>query len=261
MNRKQLVLVTTRDEKTTIPLDSIFDIAVGGTSNDLSAVATDMVMIGFTRGVERRIAVIGADSDTVDRFTSVLFKAELNGSTVTVKHPARVDGQVVNTTPRTAAVKLQDRAVAFTGIEDPFTIDLPSVTNFERTERTIAGRTRPALHVRYVVDGRPMTTEVVVTSRRKMNILGRYLRLEYREIMTELDDLGITEEEMNVLVALFLDDGSTDLARLREKDASAVAPLLKSLQEKNLIVKSDESTELTPQGRMIASARIGNIDA
>jgi helix-turn-helix protein len=71
----------------------------------------------------------------------------------------------------TASLALGRRAVTFERPDEPLRIDLSEVTHFGRTTRTVDGTSRPALEVQFTRDRRAMTTEVVVASGRRMNLL------------------------------------------------------------------------------------------
>jgi len=77
-------------------------------------------------------------------------------------------------------------------VDGSFTVDLTTVSDFERTTRDIGGRSRPVLVVRHMQDGTAITTEAALASSRKMSILGRYLRREYSALMELLSTVELT---------------------------------------------------------------------
>lgn len=260
LSRKRLVFAT--DEwRTTVPLSAVFDVAIGHVPPGVSEFFDDTVTIGYVRNGERMTAVVESDGETIDRFTRILFKARLNGTEVTVKHPAKVGGRVVDAPTRTATLRIGDRSVGFTDTDEPFTIDLVEVTRFERADRTINGRVRSALRVRHMVDRTAVTSEIALDSGRKMNVLGRYLRLEYADLVAEISDLEITDEEMKALVALYSGGGDADLARLLGTDANGVSTLVDSLGRKGLATRNEDGPTLTSLGRLAVGDRVEDVSA
>jgi len=260
LSQKRLVFAS-GDGRTTIPLADVFDVVVGHVPQDLSEYFNDTVAIAYTVLGERRTAIVEADADAITRFRTVLFKALLGGTTVRVKHPAKVGGRYTDATARKASLRLDERAVTFRGFEAPLRIDLSSVTHMEKTELTINGRTRPALNVQFTEDGREITSEVVVSSSTRMNLLGRYLRLEYSDLLTEIDEIDISDVETELLVALYSGAAETDASNVLGKDPSTVTMLLNTLEEKELVASTDEGTKLTSLGRLAVSERVETVNA
>lgn len=98
LSQKRLVLAAD-NSKTTIPLSAIFDVAVGHVPPDLGDFFDSTVTVAFEKGDDRFVAVVEADDETIEKFSTVLFKALLNGTDTTVQHPAEIGGRV--TTPST----------------------------------------------------------------------------------------------------------------------------------------------------------------
>lgn len=260
LSQKRLVFVTS-DGRTTIPLADVFDVVVGQVPQDLAAYFDDTVAIAYTVLGERRTAVVEADAETITRFRTVLFKALLGGATVRVKHPAKIGGRYTDATARKASLRLDERAVTFRGLETPLRIDLSSVTHMEKTDLTINGRTRPALNVQFTEGGRAITSEVVMSSSRRMNLLGRYLRLEYSDLLGEINEIDISDVETELLVALYSGAADTDAANVLGKDPSTVTMLLNALEDKELVASTDEGTKLTSLGRLAVSERVETVNA
>lgn len=260
LSPKRLVLAS-GDGQRTIPLADVFDVVVGQVPSDLSAYFDDTVAVAYRAHGERLTAIVEADAEDVSRFTDVLFRALLQGTSVRVKHPARVGGRYTDETAESASLRLGDRAVAFDGTDPLLRIDLSAVTHFEKTDRTINGRTRPALNVQYTSDGRSITAEVVMGSSRLMNLLGRYLRLEYADLLSSVRELDISSGELEVLVALYSAGDGVDLAGLVDRETSAITMLLNSLEEKGLVASTEEGTSLTSMGRLAVSEGVEGVNA
>jgi helix-turn-helix protein len=260
LSQKRLVLAS--DEgRAIIPLRDVFDVVVGHVPIGLTHFFDDAVAIAYTRGIERLTAIVEADGETIRRFRTVLFRALLRGATVRIKHPARVGGRYTNESARKASLHLVEGAVRFEGINPPLRIELSDVTHYRKTDRTINGRVRPALNVQFTRNGEVITSEIVMASSRRMNLLGRYLRLEYSELVSEIRDVELSAAEIELLTAVYSGTGDGGLAGLLGLDPSGVTMLLNSLEEKRLIMSNDDGTQITPLGRLAVSERVEHVNA
>lgn len=260
LSPKRLVLAS-GDGRTTIPLSEIFDVVIGHVPPDLSGYFDDTIAIAHTAMGDPRTAILEAEGDTITRFRTVLFRALLGGASVRIKHPARIGGRVTDVGTEKATLRLGEGAVAFEGLDPPLRIELSSVTHFEKTERTLDGRTRPALNVQFTEDGEAVTAEVVMASPRRMNLLGRYLRLEYSDLLEEVRELDISDGETELLVAIYSGGGSSDLSSVVGKDPSTVTMLLNKLEEKALVASTNEGTTVTSLGRLAVSEQVEQVNA
>ncbi|PSP54423.1 hypothetical protein BRC82_09490 [Halobacteriales archaeon QS_1_67_19] len=254
LSPKRLVLATS-ESKETVPLSAIFDVNVGHVPGDLESFFQDTVTIAYGDGDARRSAVIEAGSEEVDRFKTVLFKAQLNGTKTRVKHPARVGGRVTDASFAPAKLKIEPGAVRFAGA-DPLTIDLANVTYFQKERRDIG----PVVVVRHTAEGQSITSEFAVASERKLNLLGRYLRLEYTALAQEVEDVETSDAEMEALVAIYSGARSGDLAGTLGIDSSRVTMLLNDLHDKELVDEGANGLSLTAKGRLLVSDRIETVN-
>jgi len=266
MSSRRLVLATSKT-KTTIPITAIFDIAVGQVPQEVEEFFDYTVMVGYVDGDHRRTTVIGGDRERIEKFSLLLFRATLNGSTALVTHPAKVGGRVMDTTAQKTGLHLDYESVTFPGgdidteSEGPFSIDLASVIFFEVIERTNDdGNAKLVLSVQHVENGQTVTSEISMTSRRKMNILGRYLRLIYHWIKSDVRDVDIEEPELEVLVGLYSTAEEIDLASLLDIEKPELDARLASLYEDDLITSEEPPIDLTPQGRFIVNEEFEDIN-
>ena len=106
-----------------------------------------------------------------------------------------------------------------------------------------------------------MTVEVVDGAGRRRNLLGRYLRLEYSDLVAELADLDLPDDELRVLTALYSGAATEDLAGVVLTGADGIGPLVEGLEGKQLITQTDGGIELTSLGRMAVSERVEAVNA
>ncbi len=259
LSQRRIVLATA-DERTTVPLSAVFDVAVGTVPNDLRSFFSDTVTIAYTRGSNRQTAVVEGEPDDMDRFTRILFKALLRNVSVTVRHPAKVGGRVTDAEDHVAAVTLSPGAIGFVDCPDPFTVDLSTVIDYERTDRTLGGKRRPALVFRHVPETQAVTSIATVPNERALNVLGRYLKLEYEEVKEDVEALDPTEEQLEILVSVYSTGGEASVGDVITGDAAQTSMVLESLREDELVVDGEAGIALTRKGRMAVNTYLESVN-
>jgi helix-turn-helix protein len=260
LSQRRLVLAGD-DGKTTVPLTEIFDIVVGHVPQEMRAFFSDSVTVAYRRDGQQRVAVVESDSEKIEKFVTVLFRAQLNGLEATVKHPARVGGRLnENATARQATLYLGGDGVTFESGGAQFDIDLTTVSDFAKTNRTLDGSKRSVIAVRHMPDGKALMTFVSLPSGRQLNLLGRYLRIEYDEMRSQLEDIDLTEDEVEVLMGIYSTGESAELGSMLDIEPSRLTMLLNSLEQKELIVTGDV-TKLSPMGRTVVNTRIEDVNS
>jgi len=262
LSQRRLVLAAGESDKLTIPLSSIFDIAVGHVPLGLGDFFNATVTIAFEGGEKRLVAAVESDNETIEKFSTVLFKAILNGTETTIKERARVGGRVTGDSFGTAELSLSPGRVEFRVTDGPFAVDLETVTEFQRDAREINGADRPVIMFRHLEDGTAVTTLVAMTSPRKMSILGRYLRLEYSDLMADLRDLELSEPDIELVVAIYSAGGVTagQLASVLDMESQGISMLLSDLAEEGLLQDAGDGPRLTPKGEVVASRYLDEVD-
>ena len=260
LSQRRLVLATDA-EKTTIPLTEVFDIVVGTVPGDLQSFFSDSVTVAYTQDGTRRTALVEGEPDDMEQFTRLLFKALLRNVTVTVRHPAKVGGRVTDATDHTAAVTLSPGAIGFTNCPEPFRVKLSSVIDYERTNRTLAGTRRPALVFRHVLDTQTVTSITTVPDERTLNVLGRYIKLEYDEVMEDLEEFDPTEEQLEILVSIYSAGGEANIADVVTGDVTQTSMILDTLREEELVVDGASGAALTRKGQMIVTSYLESVNA
>jgi helix-turn-helix protein len=262
LSQKRLVLAATDAERTTVPLSAVFDVAVGHAPPGLGDFFDSTVTIAFERGGDRYVAAVEAGEETIDKFSTVLFKILLNGTEMTVKHPARVGGRVTDRDFRPARLSIEPRHVRFRGDSSTLEIPLSTVTGFGRSRREVDGSRQLVLEVRHMEGGESTMTLAATDSARKMSILGRYIRLEYSELLADVRELDVSKAEKEVLVALYSGAGSEGLSlpRIVDREPQEVTMLLNRLQEEELVVDARGGTKLTPKGRVVVNTHLEDVN-
>lgn len=262
LSQKRLVLAVNSSDRLTIPLASILDVAVGHVPDEIQGFFESTVSVAFERNGRGHKAVVEADDETIQKFSRILFKAILNGTEMMIKHPARVGGRVTSESFDPAQLFLKPQSVQFKKETETIEIELPTVTKFSRATRDINGKSHPVLEFQHMPSGEAMVTMAALDARRKMSILGRYLRLEYTELMNELKDIEISDDETEILTAIYSGGGQegVSLAGIVDTDPSNVTVILNRLEEKDLIVDSAGGTRLTPKGQIVVNRQLDDVN-
>ncbi|WP_423995404.1 CheF family chemotaxis protein [Halorubrum trapanicum] len=260
LSQRRLVLATD-DGKETVPLSRVFDVVVGSVPGDLRSFFNNSVTVAYERDGSRRAALVEGEPEDMDKFVRLLFKSLLRNVTVTVRHPAKVGGRVTDASDHRASVSVSPGEIRFENCPEPFTVDLSAVIDYERTDRTLGGKKRPALVFRHVTDGRTVTSIATVPNERALNILGRYIKIEYDEAMEELDSFDPTEEQLEILVSIYSAGGEASIADVVTGDVTQTSMILDTLREAGLVADGESGAALTRKGQMIVSSYLESVNA
>jgi len=260
LSERRLVLATDGG-KATVPLSGVFDVVVGTVPGDLRSFFSDSVTLAYKRRGERRTALVEGEPEHMDRFVRLLFKALLRDVTVTVRHPAKVGGRVTDASDHTASVALSPGAIRFVDCPDPFEVDLSAVIDYDRTDRTLAGTQRPALVFRHALDSETVTSIATVPNERTLNVLGRYIKLEYDEAMEDLESFDPTEEQLEILVSIYSAGGEANIADVVTGDVTQTSMVLDTLRDEALVVDGESGAALTRKGQMIVTSYLESVNS
>lgn len=258
MNRESVVLVT-KNDRVTFDMDHIFDIAYGSAPEELRGFFDDTVTIAYEADGARRVALIEGADETVERFTDLLFKGVLNKTQVAVKHPAKIGGRITDESFQKAAMFVDPTSVKFK-TRETFSIEISTVSKFGRIEREVFGSTQPVLSVKHADNGTDTTSEIVLQPERKMNVLSRFLRIEYNQLQKELGDISLRDTEIEALVGLYSGATEGSLAGMLGVDATQVSTMLQKLVEKDLLEETQSGWTLTPIGKLAVGEHLEEVN-
>ena len=258
MSEKRVVIATAEGRRS-IRIEDVFDLAYGSAPAELRRFFETTVTIAFDTDSGRGVALVEGADDKVDRFTNLLFKAIINGTDALVTHPARVGGRVTDASVSPMTVGIQPGTVHFSG-EDPFDLEVSTVIHFERFTREVRGSERSVLSVRHAPDMEVVTTEITLPTERSMNILGRFLRIEYAQLKDEYEKAELGDRETEALVGLYSGAGDASLAGMLGMESNQVTMLLNGLVEKGFVEEGDTGMELTSLGKLAVSSNLEQIN-
>lgn len=243
LSQKRIVIAN-GDSRWTIPLSSVYDVLVGRIDPEIAEYFDDTVTIRYTRDGAKRTVAIECDRETLERFTTVLFKALLSGTTVLVRHPARKGGRVLDTGARKAILRLDPGSFAFEfeGGRDPLAFNLSEVAGFDRRKRTMQGKRRPIVSLRVSRGDYIETIEISLPTERKNSVFSRYVHRGYKEVKEKLSELSISDDEARALVAIYAAGGDADLEWILDESGDRITALLNSLRGKGLLTVDEDPT-------------------
>lgn len=258
MSRKRLVIAA--EDRITVPLSSVADVVVGNVPPNLRDIFDSTVTVGYRTDNGVETLLIEGDDETMAKFQTVLFKCLLNGTKARLKHPARVGGRVTDSPVRTAKLSITSERVVFRTEAGTAGIDITNVVGFERTERAPDGTKRPTLLVRHTDDGQVTMSLVAPSSTRRLNLLGRFLRIEYSRLLSAVSDIDLSESETQLLVAVYATGGDIDFASVLGGDAARATNVVNSLREKGLIEEGPGGVSLTTHGQVVVNQRVEDVN-
>ena len=262
LGKGQLVLAASGDRKVTIPLSSVIDVTPRSVPQMFDPLPGTPVTVAFRQDGAHAVALVAADESVAEKFSTVLFKAILNGTRATIKHPARLGGRVLDTDFRGGILSAESSAVRIETEEGPVTVSLDAVTDFSRETHTVDGQNRSVLVVDHMHNDEAMTTIVATESTRTLSILGRLLRREYEKYMSDLQELSLSETETEVLTTIYsTGDRDISLANVLGVDPEEVKSHLHALHQVDLIESGEHGPVLTSKGQVVVNHYLERVNA
>lgn len=261
LGKGQLVLAASDDQKVTIPLSTVIDITLDSVPRVFDPLPGTPVTIAFKQNGAHAVALVAADESVIEKFSTVLFKAILNGSSATIKHPAKLGGRVLDTDFRGGLLSAESGAVRIETEDGPVIVSLSAVTDFSRETQAVNGEERSVLVVDHMHNGEAMTTIVATESTRMLSILGRLLRREYEKHMSDLQELSLSETETEVLTTIYsTGDRDISLANVLGVDPEKVKRYLHTLHNAGLIESGNHGPVLTSKGQVVVNHYLERIN-
>jgi helix-turn-helix protein len=141
------------------------------------------------------------------------------------------------------------------------TVEPTGLVHAERGRQRVAdgGSTRKAVKVRHDDDGRRVTTEIGARDDRLFQVLERRITHDYRRREERLQELELSDEETETLVALYSAGDEMDVEMLLDVDPDGLGEILESLSAKGLVDTGDDPG-LTAMGETAVSERLDDVN-
>lgn len=262
LSETQLVLARNDDDKAVVALESVFDINAGSAPKFVDPMPGRPVTVAFSEGGNRVTAVVSADEQTSKKFEMVLFKAILNGTYTTLKHPSKIGGRVMDTEFQGGIMGLASNEVKFDIDEGPVIVPLDAIIDYSREQRTVDGTERPVLVVSHMDNGEALETIAATDSSRKLSILGRYLQGTYQKVLESLQQISLSESETEAMTTIYsAGDMDVSLPDVLDMEPKKVKRLLHALHDKGLIESGDSGPVLTAKGQIVVNEYLERVNA
>jgi helix-turn-helix protein len=238
-------------------LDEIFDVRLGQPPQVAGkAFSAPVLTLGFERGGQRAVLFVDGEEDTLERVSALLFRRLLDGTQVAMSHPATVGGRVTDRGFDIGQLRVAPGKIGCTGIRDPLNIDLDSIVSVSRAEKELLGRQEPTVGFEYVKRGVVVGVDLSLNPPRKLNLLGRYLRREYRQTKRRANTIDPPAPVVRVLTRLYAQRGRTESQTVLATESTDPEALLQTLLDTELVELSDGEISLTTLGWVLVAERV-----
>lgn len=241
-------------------LAEIFDVRIGRPPQAArQAFSGTVLTVGFERGGQHAVLFVDGEETTLERVRGVLFRRLLDGTEVAMCHPATIGGRVTTRRFDIGELRVTPGKVGCTGIKQPLHIDIGDIVAVSRSERELLGRLEPTVELRYVKHGVVVGVYLSLNPPRKLNLLGRLLRSEYRHLTRQLHELDPPTPVVRVLTRLYSRGGSTDSGAVLAAESTDPESLLRTLRSNDLVELVDGTVRLTMRGWILVIERVGTV--
>ncbi len=248
---KRLLIVNSED-RLIIPLTSIFDVRKIGVPEDLRDMIEDSMKIAFIKDGAPNVVVIKAGEDKLDKFFYILMKLTIGGNPIIYKHPAIRGGIVLNAPWKRGKLGIRRGAILL----DTAIIKLSSVREIKKEMRTVNGKKAEILNIRLMEDGEAMVSYMHIPDKRILNLLSRYVGLEFVSILKKVESARLSKMEKQVLQAIYSGIPVEDLPSILGLEAADTQRIILGLEQKELI----KNGKLTVYGEVAVSRYVEDIN-
>ncbi|MFB6074114.1 MAG: CheF family chemotaxis protein [Haloarculaceae archaeon] len=247
-----------------IPLDTVADLALDYVPKGMADTFETTIAIAYRPdGGERRVVIAELSPSRRRDLASALYRILLNVTPVTVRHPARVAGRVMDTDAEPMVMYVRPRRVEFTdraGESVECAVSLDDIIHVERGRRSVDDDLEPVVEIRHVSGNRPTTTTVGTEQERILELFGRYVRREYRQSLREVRAVSLSDPEKMLLVALYSVEDDRGLGDVINLDPETLSATLDSLSTDGLVRDHDDGVVLTGKGQLAVSDRLDSVN-
>ena len=238
-------------------LDEIFDVRLGSPPQAAEkAFSGTVLIIGFERSGQRVVLFVDGSTATLERFSGLLFRRLLDGTQVAVCHPASIGGRLTDRPINIGELRVAPGIIGCTGISQPLNIDLESIVDVTRSETELLGRKEASVELKYVKQGVVVGVQLSINPPRKLNLLVRYLRRSYSQLLRQVRSLNPPAPVVQLLTRLYAYGGSTDSRAMLSKESDNPKALLQTIADNELVNLVDGEVRLTTLGWVLVIEQV-----
>lgn len=246
------------DRSLEIALSDVFDVRVGAPPTVAAGKLTGTVLtIAFDSGDDREVLFVQAEKGTLETVAGLLFRRLLHDTEVVVSHPSAIGGRVTDKSYEIGTVLVTPGRVGCSGIDRAFSVDLDTIVDFSRSTETLLGERRAIIDITYVRSGVAVSLKLSLSSNRKQQLLGRFLRREYDGILSDLRGIDLPTPARHALLTLYSRQGTAPADSLLPDSTASIAAVVRGLERADL-VDVDEEVALTSRGWIVVSEFAGD---
>lgn len=246
------LLLASNKQKISVKIADIFDIKKIDVPDDIKDMVEDSLKIGFLKDKKPGMIVIKGDNEKISKFSYLVMKLLLKGNHVIFKHPAVKGGVLTNKNWEDGLLNVIKGSIVLNG----FQINLSSIRDIKRESRTIGKNQVDVLNISAINSGESYISYVHVPDKRIMNLLGRYIGFEYKNILKALEKVELSNFDKQIVQAVYSGIPVEELPLVMNVEASEVQRIVINLEKRNLI----KNGKLTPFGEVAVSRYVEDIN-
>lgn len=261
LNREQLVLVTS-DGKEVILLSNITSTDPGMVLENFSQFFEEAIAIAYRQNGTQKRAVIGSSADTVAKFRTRLYKLLIGEQTVLAKHPAKRGGRVTNAPALKMTLEIDEDTILLVKDDQTAKIHLEAVIGFEHERRQFGDKQRLTLTVDHAPSGTTLTTYISLPKKQHLTFLSQFIRQNYSKVVANVNDIHLSETEIQLLASLYTFDGGAKQDRLMLTVNGVDDPdsFVEQLQERQLVTQYQDELHLTYRGEIMITEQVESVN-
>jgi helix-turn-helix protein len=259
MSSRRLVLVNAA-AKTVVPLPLVDDVAIGRVPERVADLFDDTVLVGYGNDEVRRTVIVGSDTEDIDQFAGLLYRAIVDGRRAAIRYAVREGGRLDDSVPvRDCRVGLDVDAgtATFTDGDWSATLSAGDVSYVRWVDRAIHGEDRTVLSLEHVEDGTALTTELWLPSPRQLNVLGRFLRQQFAGAATSASAIDIDDDDLEVLVTVHTLGADADETLGAEEETAARRD---ALVDAGLLERGPTGLQMTAEGHVLLNRHFESVN-
>jgi len=246
------LLVASNKQKISVKIPDIFDVKKIDVPDDIRDMVEDSIKIAFFKNKQPGVIVIKGDNQKIGKFSYLLMKLLLKGNQVIYKHPAVKGGVLTSKNWEDGLLNVMRGSIVLNG----FQISLSSIRDIKRESRTIGKNQVDVLNISAINSGESYISYVHVPDKRIMNLLGRYIGFEYKNILKALEKVELSNFDKQIVQAVYSGIPVEELPLVMNLEAAEVQRIVVNLEKRNLI----KNGKLTPFGEVAVSRYVEDIN-
>lgn len=247
-----------------IDLASVVGQSIDYVPSQLDDTFESTVGVAYDEGDGQTIAVLALTGNKRVTLANIIFKQVLSECPVFVTHPAKRGGRVTDNEPVAGKLTVDNRSLSITTTDDgtpDFSIRLADIMHIDTERQVIDGDDRWSLSIKHLTDDGAVNSKITARDDRQYKLLRQFAKREYKKRKQRLKKLSLSDDEKEVLVALYSASNQMDISMVIEQDADEFQAIIDSLTSSGLVRRGGSGAELTGLGRVAVNRKIEDVNA